>query len=152
MLSDRLYKCVELAFYPWINYLCIFHYTWNPQTLFFVKVSYNKKETRMNHFNKIVLILWILFHLIGLIKFYLNRDVNSIIFLITVVIAQALVSICWFLCIYSEHAWFSTLNSVIIFVRYINGECSLQLKIWIEMLGNLTNFYFILCSNLHAFI
>ncbi len=127
MLSDRLYKFVELAFDPWVNNFCVFHYTWNPQSKYFVKIIHDKPRRRLHRLNKVFLIIWILFDIIGLVKSYHNRDFNSLIFIITVLIAVMIVLICWFLCAYLEDAWFSTLYSVIIFLRYFNCKYIIDL-------------------------
>ncbi len=150
MITDRFYKLIELAFDPWVNYLYVFQYTWNPQSKLFVKVFYDKRGLRLNRLNKILLTIWILLHFVQLFIFYRNRDFNSLIILVTNFIALTLALICWLLCTHLEDSWFSALNSAVIFLRNFNCKYFSYSMSFTNVMLFKWNQFFIIFSTFYA--
>lgn len=122
MISDRIYKLVKLVFDPFLDYFCVFQYTWNSETKLFVKRFFESKELKLYHFSKILLAIWISFSFAQLLRFYLVGDINQFVFTLTISIALLLVAICCYLCTHLEDSYFLTINNALVLLRHLHSK------------------------------
>lgn len=120
MFSDRFYFTLGFIF-PLFATFGICQYTWSRHDNVFVKLLDKHNNTKVINFNLFLLLIWILFHIFQITRFYLKNDLNAVVFLVACIMVLFIGAISAFLLIISGDDFFSVVNSVMIFMERIKG-------------------------------
>lgn len=119
MFSDRIYK-VASFFVPKLAKLGACKYTWDQTSNIFVKLPRHKSNDKITTFVLVFLVVWDIFHVLQLARFFYINDLSTVVFLITCAIALNCAIIVYTLSVVWCDEVYPTINSIIIYLRWIN--------------------------------
>lgn len=121
MLGKRFYQLLNLTFYA-ITKFGAFRYTWSQSRNLFVKQVDNQSCYKKYATNNIIYLVWLTFCLCQAMSFYFLHQYNEVSFLL--LFATLICCAIIFTAITNFHGdnWFTLVNSLLIFLRWINGR------------------------------
>lgn len=121
MLTNRLLYFAKKVV-PLYNSCGLLRYTWNSRTNLFCLASNHHQYKNQAILAYLFLIVWILFHIFQILRFYFQADLNSLILVTAGLMTLLSAGICSTICTLWSEELFPTLNSQLLFLRRINGK------------------------------
>lgn len=128
MLSNRLYKYVSILF-PTFVLLGISNHAWETKRQIFIpSAKYVGRATYNFSFHSIFTII----NFSQVIQYYLAHNLNKVMLLKIFLIAKIGAWMSFVVTVYSAEEFFFACNSMLVYLRRINGQTTKSISTWFE--------------------
>lgn len=124
MLSKRFYWFLD-TFIPVLSFFGVQTYGWNLNSLTFVPLlNPQGKTSKRIRFNDFAFKLWFIFHLLQILRFYLQSNYDNLVFMIMFTFCMFAIATVSLLLIRWDDDFFLVLNQGILFLQHLHGKTS----------------------------